>query len=290
VTADGSSRTSLDGYLIMRLGTLVLGAAATTLGCSRAVHSHAQEHAAEVREAQHEGVSFTYSTSDFAKPEIRKEEKQTAQDIGDGVDEGLAPSHFCFNLKDKRPLPALEQGPRYFFPAYSFICVIPLADSSVADFEEAYPSLSDAAVNLQTILRERPDSLQGSEDVPDIPLNNAGHSIFSRFQYLDFRSGSGILFLTQYSQEIEPNPVNNEELTLVFQGMTNDGAHYLAARLAITHPSLPKGIDFTGDIERDRQYRYLSRGAKELEEFSEESFQPSLKSLKALLSSIHVEQ
>ena len=139
------------------------------------------------------------------------------------------------------------------------------------------------------MLREHAEKLERRRSVPDIPANNAGPSIVSRFQYLDFRSGSGVLFLTQYSNEMQPNPVNNEELTLVFQGITKDGKYYVAGRLAITHPSLPRGIDFTDDIERDRQWSYLRNTEKELEGFSEESFQPSLTNLKALLSTIYIE-
>jgi len=265
----------------------MLGAATATVGCSRA--PHAEEQGVELTEAKDSGVSFSYRSSDFAGADIEREPKQTAQDIGDGVDEGIAPEHVCFYLRDKRPLPALEQGPRYFYPAHSFICAIPLEDASVNDFGEAYPSLQGASVALQGILRERPDRLDDGNEVPDIPLNNAGRSILSRFQYVDFRSGSGILFLTQYSQEMEPNPVNNEELTLDFQGMTKDGTYYVAARLAITHPSLPRGIDFTDHIERDGEHRYLRNTESELETFPEDSFQPSLESLKALLTSIHVE-
>lgn len=249
----------------------------------------AQEQATELKEVKNAGVSLFYSTNDFAEVEIEKEQKQTAQDVGDGVPVGIAPEHFCFNLKDKRPLPALEQGARYFYPAYSFICAIPLKDSSVKDFSHAYPDLNSAALNLQKILRERPGRFKNRKVLPDIPYNNASPSILSRFQYLDFRSGAGILFLTQYSQEMEPNPVNNEELTLNFQGITKDGKYYIAARLAITHPSFPRGIDFTDDIERDKEYRYLRKAEKELGRLSEESFQPSLKSLKALLSSIRIE-
>jgi hypothetical protein len=274
---------------MMMLRIIILAAGVFILSCSVRSNPHAPEQAPELKKVKSAGVSFIYSTNDFPAVEIKKEQKLTAQDIGDGVDEGFAPEHFCFYLKDKRPLPALEQGPRYFIPAHSFICAIPLKDSSVKDFGGAYPSLNSAAMNLQKILRERPDKLEHRRDVPDIPSINASPSIVSRFQYLDFRSGSGILFLTQYSNEMEPNPVNNEELTLDFQGLTKDGRYYIAARLAITHPSLPKGIDFTDDIERDRQGSYLRKGEKELEGFPEESFQPSLKSLKALLSSIYVE-
>ena len=265
---------------------IILAAAISTCGCAAAVDPNAQEKAPELKVASGAGISFIYNPDDFAQIEIRKKRKLSAEGLGDVVDEGFSPEHFCFNMKDSRPLPALEQGPRYFFPARSFICAIPLEDSSVKDFGEAYPSLSIAAVGLQKILRERPNKLKHRRDVPDIPSNNASPSIVSRFQYLDFRSGSGILFLTQYSNEMEPNPVNNEELTLDFQGLTKDGRYYLAARLAITHPSLP---NFTDHIERDRQWSYLSKAEKALEGLSEESFQPSLKSLKALLSSIYAE-
>jgi hypothetical protein len=274
---------------MMMLRIIILSAAIFIFSCSVLSNPDSLEETTEHKEVKNAGVSFIYRINDFAEVMIAKEQRQTAQDIGDGVDEGLAPEHFCFNLKDKRALPALEQGPRYFIPAHSFICAIPLKDSSVKDFGGAYPSLNSAAEDLQKILRERPNKLRRWRDVPDIPSINASPSIVSRFQYLDFRSGSGILFLTQYSNEMEPNPVNNEELTLDFQGLTKDGRYYLAARLAITHPSLPKGIDFTDDIERDRQFSYLRKAEKELEGLSEESFQPSLKSLKSLLSSIYVE-
>jgi hypothetical protein len=258
----------------------ILAASLVVLGCAVL---------AGTEEVRHAGVSLVYSADDFAGVRIRTERKQTAP-ARSAVDEGWAPEHVCFDLKDKRPLPALEQGARYYFPARSFVCAIPLEDASVGDFGRAYPTLHLAARSLRRMLRERPGKPERRRDVPDVPANNAGPSILSRFQYLDFRSGSGILFLTQYSQEIEPNPVNNEELTLSFQGITKDGRHYVAARLAITHPSLPRGIDFTAQIERDRQYRYLKKSERLLEEFGEDSFQPSLQRLKALLSSVDIER
>ena len=275
---------------MMMLRILILAATTFILGCSVFPNPKAQEQTPDLKEVKTGGVSFIYNTKDFAEVKIEKVQKATALDSGEGIDEGISPEHVCFHLKDKRPLPALEQGPRYFIPTYSFICAIPLKDSSVKDFGKAYPNLDAFAADLQKILRERPSNLEHRGDIPDFPPNNASPSIISRFQYLDFRSGSGMLFLTQYSNEMQPNPVNNEELTLDFQGLTKDGMYYVAARVAITHPSLPKGIDFTDDIERDMpNYNYLRKEEKELEGFSEESFRPSLKSLKALLSSIHVE-
>jgi hypothetical protein len=87
--------------------------------------------------------------------------------------------------------------------------------------------------------------------------------------------GAGMLFLTQYSNEMQPNPVNDEELTLDFQGLTRDGRYYLAARLAITHPSLPRGIDFTDNIERDLpNYRYLKKRREGARRISREIIPP----------------
>jgi hypothetical protein len=239
----------------------------------------------KVREA---GVSFIYSTADFGQVTYEREVKQTAQDVGDGVPVGIAPAHYCFNLEDKRPLPAFDKGPRYFYPTYSFICAYSLQDSSVADFAAAYPNLHDAALALRRLLQTRA-AVPLKRDIPDVPYNNAGQSIRSRVQYLDFHGCAGLLCLTQYSQEMQPNPVNNEELTCNFQGLTNDGKYYVAARLAITHPALPKGIDFTDDIERDKGELYLRKAEKQLNRWPEESFRPSLKTLKALLSSISIE-
>lgn len=275
---------------MMMLRILILAAAALILGCSVLPDQKALEQNADLKEVNTAGISFTYSTNDFPEVKFEKVQKMTAPDVGVGVDEGISPEHFCFDLQDKRPLPALDEGPRYFNPSHSFICVVPLEDSSVQDFVEAYPYLDACAADLRKILRERPDDFEHRRDIPDFPPNNASPSFISRFQYLAFRSGSGILFLTQYSNEMQPNPVNNEELTSVFQGLTKDGRYYVAARLAITHPALPRGIDFTDDTERDLpHFKYLKKDSKRLEGFSEESFRPSLKSLKALLSSIYVE-
>jgi hypothetical protein len=268
---------------------LKLAAPILMLACSVLPAPMARAQASELKEVKAAGVSFSYSAKDFAEVKIEKVQQETALDGGDGIDEGISPAHVCFNLKDKRPLPALEQGPRYFYPTCSFLCAVPLQDASVKDFGKAYPNLDAFAKDLRKILRERPAILEGQEDIPDFPPNNASPSIVSRFQYLDFRSGAGILFLTQYSNEMQPNPVNNEELTVDFQGLTKDGRYYVAARIAIAHPSLPRGIDFTDDIVRDiPDFNYLKKEAKELEGFSEESFRPSLKSLKALLSSVQV--
>ena len=236
-----------------------------------------------VREAKPNEVPFVYNASDYGKVEIESVSKAVVQP-GDMPTE--APAHSCFHLEDKRPLPALDQGPRYFYPAYSTICIIPLSDPSVQDFAKSYPYVHEAAAKLRKLLTKRPARFKFDNALTDLPFNNAAGTVQSKVQYLEFKTGKGVLFLTQYSQDAVPTPLNNEELACSFQGLTNDGKYYVAARLAITHPSLPKGIDSTKEPGKDVKGSYLKKQEKLLNSFSDESFSPSLKNLKSLLTSI----
>lgn len=235
-----------------------------------------------MRDAKPEEVPFVYNANDYGKVEIESVAKQVVEK--DSLPEE-APAHSCYHLEDKRALPALDKGPRYFYPTYSTVCIIPLFDSSVADFAKSYPYLHEAAVKLRKLLARRPGRFK-FDDINDLPFNNAAGTIQSRLEYLSFKTGAGVLFLTQYSQDTPPSPINNEELTCNFQGLTNDGRYYIAARLAITHPSLPKGIDSTDTTKLDPKLKYLKKDEQRLNSFAEDSFNPSLRSLKSLITSI----
>ena len=235
-----------------------------------------------VREA---GALFTFKATDYGRVTMTKEKKNV---VSEPTPTGSWPEHRCFYLEDKRALPALEKGPRYFFPAQSSICFIPLADPSEKEFDKAYPEITAAAAELRQILKNRTEAPVTTKDLPDLPIIEAEQSIKSKIQFVDFVAGLGILFLTQYTQEMFPNPINNEELTCDFQGMTNDGKYYVSARMAITHPSLPKGIDFTENVKRDKKLRYMKEEEKRLNLLSDDSFQPSLTELKKLLASISI--
>jgi hypothetical protein len=75
------------------------------------------------------------------------------------------------------------------------------------------------------------------ENIPFLPAFNAAQMFHSNEKILEFQNGKGIRFLTQYGQA--PYPVNNESLFYTFQGMTNDGAYYVAAVLPIQAAFLP---------------------------------------------------
>jgi hypothetical protein len=234
-----------------------------------------------IRPAKPDEIPFSYNANDYGKAEIEAVPKTVFDRNSTPVE---SPAHSCFHLEDKRPLPALDAGPRYFFPAYSTVCIIPLTDKSVTNYAKSYPYVHQAANKLRKLLAKRPARFNFNRELNDLPYNNSSGTVQSKLEYLDFKSGKGVLFLTQYSQDVQPSPLNNEELTCNFQGLTNDGKYYIAARLAITHPSLPKGIDSTKQPDPNRDY--IKKEEQLLNSFSDESFQPSLKSLKALIASI----
>lgn len=275
---------------------LIILVAAVLISCGTASQPLVQqalavstEQNAEVRDAKPNEIPFVYDARIFAEVKVKKI-PQLIDELGNAGFPDEAPSYSCFYLRDKKEFPAYEKGPRYFQPAYSKLCIIPLEDKSVTNFATAYPHIKEAEVKLRELLKARPPKFISGRDINDLPFNNANGSFHSKVEYLNFRNGAGVLFLTQYTQEIWPNPVNNEELTCNFQGLTNDGKYYVAARLSLTHPSLPKGIDFTGHIERDDKLQYLRKQEQMLNGFAEASFQPSMKTLKALLSSISIKE
>jgi hypothetical protein len=247
-----------------------------------------------------EGVPFIYEQNDFGKVEAKRHAKINSEDesVRDKFPIDM-PARTCFDLEAKRPLPALEKGARYFFPAHSFICFIPTSDATEKDFAAAYPNFSQSVAKLRKLLEKRPADFSQFDDLFDVPYNNAGWSFKSKVQYLDYRNVAGVFFLTQYSQEMTPNLVNNEELTANFQGLTKDGNFYVAARFAVTHPTLPGGIDFTDSkIQEDALKgktndeinqavgKYLRKEREKVEKLPEETFRPSITNLKKLLASI----
>jgi hypothetical protein len=106
-----------------------------------------------IRVAKTDEVPFVYNATDYQEVEIESVPKAVAMPDETPTE---APAHSCFHLKDKRPLPALDKGPRYFYPAHSTICIIPLTDASVTDFAKSYPHIHEAAGKLRKLLTKRP--------------------------------------------------------------------------------------------------------------------------------------
>jgi hypothetical protein len=155
----------------------------------------------------------------------------------------------------------------------------------VKELGEVNEGAGKIVASLQLLLQ----SPQEIETMPFLPLFNSKQMIHAHLQYLDFKNGQGLRYLTWFSQGIVP--VNNDELIYTYQGLTSDGKYYVAAVLPVNHPSLPadgtvtrnEPSEFTSDYPT-----YLANVVKSLNPQSASTFTPDLTQLDAMMSSLEI--
>lgn len=197
----------------------------------------------------------------------------------------VLPEHKMFTFVDPYVDPATlyrqtvnaYPEPRLFvFPAAEYAAMNPLAAEQITQ--------------LQSLLEEQPAEVEGA--LPFLPLPN-GHQVFNvQVEYLTFGGGEGIggqgvRYLTTYNQE--PRQINNAELFYTFQGLTGDGAHYVAAQFPVAAPNLPAESDIADvDAFMAGYDQYLAGTIAALDELNPAGFTPDLAQLDAVISSIQI--
>jgi len=164
-----------------------------------------------------------------------------------------------------------------------------------------YPA--DEYAKLDTSAPDQIDKLKAvlaggplaKETMPLVPYFNAGPAFASHMQVINFKNGRGVRMVTQYDQY--PAPVNNHELFYHFQGLTDDGKYYVVAVLPVTASILAEdekpdaaipagGVPLPAAGAGDQAY--YDAVTKALDAMYEDSFNPSLFQLDALVQSITV--
>ena len=152
------------------------------------------------------------------------------------------------------------------------------------DLASANENSSKIAADLQALLQTQ----QAGNQLPFLPLGNDVQLMHAHVEFLDFKSGKGVHFLTQFNQGM--GPINNYELIYTFQGLTSDGKYYIAAILPVTNPELPAdpkaGEEQTQTLNDYPVYR--SSMITLLDQQPAGSFTPDLSKLDALIRSIEV--
>ena len=158
------------------------------------------------------------------------------------------------------------------------IYIYPAADLASADTKAA-----NAAENLQALLQTR----QAGDKLPFLPLITDVQVMHAQMQYLDFKSGTGVRFITMYSNGMAA--VNNHDLIYTFQGLTSDGKYYVAVVMPVTHPDLPADSLSGGSVGMGKDYQnYVANTVTKLNRQPASSFTPDLAKLDALVQSIEV--
>lgn len=152
-------------------------------------------------------------------------------------------------------------------------------------FSEMNEMAAEQIITLGELLLKKPN-LNELKALPFLPFFNAQSMMHVKGQYLTFAGGSGMRYLTQYGQAA--GPINNQELFYTFQGLTDDGAYYVAAIFPVAQANLP--ADMAGaDASFPNGYETYIEGVKaELETAVSNSFTPDLTTLDEIIASLSV--
>ncbi len=219
--------------------------------------------------------------------------------IPTGIGNG-AQAEFIEAVPPSDDMPWWEIGPaynKYLIQGYALsgtfhkpaIFVYPV-DEYIKINQDVGPHIEE----LKTIINSTGQPMP--ENLPFLPVFNAGQVFHSNEQVIKFQNGTGVRFLTQYAQA--PYPVNNESLFYTFQGLTSDGAYYVSAILPINaaflsadgNPETPlpaDGVPFDwNNFENLSQHFDLVK--QKLNATDPNAFTPSLSNLDALIQSITI--
>lgn len=243
--------------------------------------------------ASYNGVSFSYHLSLASQVDFETKPESPLTGETDKP-EGVVPAHTAFTFKGSY---GLRHKSSFFKPEIS-IYPIQKYKEALALSTAYVQSLERDIVSLKAILDERPASLE--REVPFLPFGtDANQAFVSRVRYIDFKNGKGLMFLTQFNTE--PSLVNNQGLTYIFQGLTDDGLYYVSARFPVTASFLPSGYEsksfgkysvsmFYGSDQKQMNYKlYLETIKRKLVDVPAETFEPNLTSIDNLISSLCVE-
>ena len=242
------------------------------------------------------GVRFTCerTIASEVNAKIVDAEVATAENAQPG--DTIYPTHLRFELAD-----TYRASPGSFITAE--LHVYPVRDYKQAFARDPKLARQVAATigRLQRILNRK--SLAFKSEVPLLPIPDGYLAFRAHNAFLRFKQGSGIVFLTQGQQD--EMPVNNQNLSYEFQGLTNDGRYYVTAQFPVAAPFLAYDRDranYGGAVKEAscvtcpdharfmREYRAYVLGIRnKLEKFPADKFEPNLKLFDELIRSIEID-
>ena len=157
--------------------------------------------------------------------------------------------------------------------------VMPLGDRSVHDFGKAYPGLNSSAVALRALLARSQLPGMPALEKADPGTIDAEYALCARVERVESPWVRGFVFLVQTTQEESGDLPKSHELTYQFLGITRDGAYLVAATFAVNHPSILKELVYVNSQK-------LRDSERQLAGFDENSFEPPLSRLKAVVRSM----
>lgn len=179
-----------------------------------------------------------------------------------------------------------------------------LAKVTYPPMEDLGPAVDAEVRILKQLVAAKPDSTavgrflakarghQGcSTEMPFLPLWEACMAFVGHVNYVNFKNGHGVFFLTQW--DTETTQISNDGLEYAYQGISDDGKYWVYAEFSVIAPVLPNGDEADVMAWNEKNY-LLSHQSKQyqdyarpvigrLEALSANKFQPNLNLLEQLV-------
>ena len=242
-----------------------------------------------LRTASFQGISFQYDPQIFGEAVPEEVAEQILENETDKPDD-VYPRHvrFTFKKQNRKTDYTIE-----VFPIEDYRRIWSnTGKGNQAAFEEKLSAVGKAVKDKN--YRDEGDQ------IPYLPFADASQMFVARAKNLSFRNGSGVFFLTQFTQEFG-NLVNNDELVLTYQGISKNGKYYILTDFPVAVAFLPNrdANEFEGyqapqtdeEIKKgeERYRQYLTKITARLENLSPDEFQPSLRYFEHIISTLKIE-
>lgn len=211
--------------------------------------------------------------------------------------------NYDIGTPSSQQLPEQTDGPMgkgSIWPAHAMITFDPYATSKsyykaeihifpVDEYMRMLPEVDNQVLLLKRMLAERPSSYSDNEPFPFVPLWNANMVFHTNVSYIHFNGGSGIRYLTMFSQGM--TDLTNDGLIYTFQGLSDDGKYYISAVMPVNSSYLFYDSDLSQENSAQIHQNfseYLSKTIDSLDGLSGDDCTPNLNSLDQMMSSIIV--
>ena len=156
------------------------------------------------------------------------------------------------------------------------------------------PSVGETLAEIKFILDNPVGNLP--DHLPFLPFVNAGEAFHAQMHFVNFKNGSGLVYLTQFDQA--PIPINNHEIFYTYQGLSQDGKYFISATFPVNAAFLPTdGAQNTAtpadgipvDWNNFENFpNYMTAVTQKISTTDPNAFMPSLPMLDALIRSIEI--
>lgn len=237
------------------------------------------------------GVSFTYSPQVFGKVVTEETIEVPLENKTDKPD-SVMPKHVLVTIKFARVLPFTErEGKIKIIPIEDYRRMYAVSDKATKSFDK----------QLQIVKKEiRSKNPPKQDNIPILPFWDGQIIFTAKVKRISFQKGQGIFWLGQWSQDFG-NLFNNEDLTFMYQGISDDDKYYILAEFPVIASFLPENEKEFKDYKPSQNYVEFEKHQKEYENYVAKitnrvntlplnKFEPNLDEFEKIISTLKIEK